>query len=128
MHVSEFPQGGAFSNHKKYLYFTGGQEKIKNLGKIFLRLILNETDCIIKMSKMPSMIYSHWKHLLIADDNYIFVVGINSNKFEYHIMKNMKWEAMPNLNSEERQRPILVIHKNYLMPLWVIHNITFWIQ
>jgi len=77
---------------------------------------------------MPSMIYSHWKHLLIADDNYIFVVGINSNKFEYHIMKNMKWEAMPNLNSEERQRPILVIHKNYLMPLWVIHNITFWIQ
>ena len=29
-------------------------------------------------------------------------------------MKNMKWEAMPDLNSEERQRAILVIHKNYL--------------
>ena len=115
MHVSEFPQGGAFSNHKKYLYFTGGQEKIKNLGKIFLRLILNETDCIIKMSKMPSMIYSHWNHSMIADDNYIFVVGgFNSNKCEYYSMKNMKWEAMPDLNSEERQRPILVIHKNYL--------------
>jgi hypothetical protein len=52
---------------------------------------------------------------MIAEDNYIFVVGgYNSNKCEYFNLKTMKWEAMPDLNSEERQRPILVIHKDYL--------------
>ena len=115
--LNEFPQGGAFSNYGKYLYFTGGQEKKKGIGKIFLRLFLNKTeyDYSIKLSKMPSMIYSHWNHSMIAEDNYIFVVGgYNSNKCEYFNLKNMKWEAMPDLNSEERQRPMLVIHKGYL--------------
>ena len=113
--LNEFPQGGAFSNYGKYLYFTGGQEKKKGIGKIFLRLFLSQTECIIKLSKMPSMIYSHWNHSMIAEDNYIFVVGgYNSNKCEYFNLKTMKWESLPDLNSEERQRPILVIHKDYL--------------
>ena len=113
--LTEFPQGGAFSNYGKYLYFTGGQEKKKGIGKIFLRLFLNQPECFIKLSKMPSMIYSHWNHSMIAEDNYIFVVGgYNSSKCEYFNLKNMKWEAMPDLNSEERQRPMLVIYKDYL--------------
>jgi hypothetical protein len=115
--LNEFPQGGAFSNYGKYLYFTGGQEKKKGIGKIFLRLFLNKTEYeySIKLSKMPSMIYSHWNHSMIAEDNYIFVIGgYNSNKCEYFNLKTMKWEAMPDLNEEERQRPMLVIHKDYL--------------
>lgn len=113
--LNEFPQGGAFSNYGKYLYFTGGQEKKKGIGKIFLRVFLNLDEATIKLSKMPSMIYSHWNHSMIANENYIFVVGgYNSKKCEYYNYKSMKWEAMPDLNSEERQRPILVIYKDYL--------------
>ena len=112
--LTAFPQGGAFCNTKNYLYFTGGQETQKGTGKIFLRIDLN-VDGKVKMTKMPSMLYSHWNHTMIANDNYIFVIGgYNSNKCEAFNLRTLKWEEMPNLNSNERQRTILTIHDNYL--------------
>jgi len=67
------------------------------------------------MTKMPSMLYSHWNHTMIANDNYIFVIGGNkSNKCEAFNLRTLKWEEMPNLYSNERQRTILYIHDNYL--------------
>ena len=111
--LSVFPQGGAFCNTKNYLYFTGGQET-QNVGKIFLRIDLN-VDGKVKMTKMPSMLYSHWNHTMISNDNYIFVIGgYNSNKCEAFNLRTLKWEEMPNLYSNERQRAILTIHDNYL--------------
>ena len=116
--LNEFPQGGAFCNSGKYLYITGGQEKQKGIGKLFLRVTIlkNEFgDSMVRLVKMPSMIYSHWNHSMIANDDYIFVVGgYNSNKCEYFNLKTMKWQAMPDLNSEERQRTILFINEGYL--------------
>ena len=113
--IEEFDEGGAFCNYKKKLYITGGKEKQKGMGKIFLRISFQDKDSKIKLSKMPSMIYSHWNHSMISNENYIFVVGgYNSNKCEYFNLKALKWESMPNLNCEERQRPMLVIHKDYL--------------
>ena len=112
--LTAFPQGGAFCNTKNYLYFTGGQETQKGTGKIFLRIDLN-VDGKVKMTKMPSMLYSHWNHTMIANDNYIFVIGgYNSNKCEAFNLRTLKWEEMPNLYSNERQRTILTIHDNYL--------------
>ena len=112
--LREFPSGGAFCNTKNYLYFTGGQETLKGIGKIFLRIDLN-VDGEVKMTKMPSMLYSHWNHTMIANDNYIFVIGGNkSNKCEAFNLRTLKWEEMPNLYSNERQRTILYIHDNYL--------------
>ena len=115
MQLNEFPEGGAFCNRGKYLYFTGGQEKFKGVGKIFLRAFLQANDYKITMVKMPPMIYSHWNHSMIANDNYIFVIGgYNSNKCEYFNFETLKWESLPDLNSEERQRPMLIIYKDYL--------------
>ena len=112
--LTAFPQGGAYCNTKNYLYFTGGQETQKGTGKIFLRIDLN-VDGKVKMTKMPSMLYSHWNHTMIANDNYIFVIGgYNSNKCEAFNLRTLKWEEMPNLYSNERQRTILTIHDNYL--------------
>ena len=52
---------------------------------------------------------------MIANDNFVFVIGgYNSNKCECFNLKTLKWEAMPDLNIEERQRPMLVIYKDYL--------------
>ena len=113
--LNEFPEGGAFCNRGKYLYFTGGQEKFKGVGNIFLRIFLPPTDYNINLIRMPPMIYSHWNHSMIATDKYIFVIGgYNSNKCEYFNLETLKWESLPNLNSEERQRPMLVIYKDYL--------------
>ena len=111
-----FPQGGAFCNQGKYLYFTGGQENQKGIGKLFLRLTINfETDKKVKLAKMPSMLFSHFNHSMIANENYIFAIGgYNSNKCEAFNLNTLKWEEMPDLNSPERQRTILVIYGNYL--------------
>ena len=113
--LNEFPEGGAFCNRGKYLYCTGGQEKLKGIGKLFLRAFLQPNDYKIILVKMPPMIYTHWNHSMIANDNYIFVIGgYNSNKCECFNLETMKWEPLPDLNSEERQRPMLVIYKDYL--------------
>ena len=112
--LTAFPQGGAFCNTKNYCYFTGGQEIQKGMGKIFLRIDLN-VQGKVKMTKMPSMLYSHWNHTMIANDNYIFVIGgYNSNKCEAFNLRTLKWEEMPKLYSNERQRTILAIYGDYL--------------
>jgi hypothetical protein len=113
--LTEFTQGGAYCNLGKYLYVTGGQEMQKGIGKIFLRLKVNEYDKKVKMVKMPMMNYSHWNHSMISNDNYIFVIGgYNSNICECFNLKTLKWEKMFDLNSKERQRAMLVIYKDYL--------------
>ena len=115
LQLNAFPQGGAFCNDEKYSYFSGGQEKPKGVGKIFLRMNTNIENGKIEMTKMPSMLYSHYNHSMISNDNYIFVIGgNNSNKCEAFNIRTAKWEAMPDLNSSERQRAILAIYDNYL--------------
>ena len=111
-----FPQGAAFCNFEKYLYVTGGQEKLKGVSKLFLRVTINiEKESKARMVKMPSMLFSHWNHSMISNENYIFVIGgFNSNKCEAFNLRTLKWEAMPDLNSPERQSPILTIHDDYL--------------
>jgi N-acetylneuraminic acid mutarotase len=52
---------------------------------------------------------------MIATDNYIFVIGgYNSNKCEAFNLRTLKWEALPDLNSPERQYPILAVLGDYL--------------
>ena len=88
--LNEFPQGGAFCNNGSILYFTGGQEKQKGIGKIFLTVTVSKVDLRSKLIKMPSMNYSHWNHSMIGNDDYIFVIGgYNSNKCEYFNLKTL---------------------------------------
>ena len=113
--LNDFPQGGAFCNYGPFLYFTGGQEKQIGIGKLFLEISILKTHYKPEMIKLPCMKYTHWNHSMINYDNYIYVIGgYNSNKCECFNMKTLKWELMPNLNSEERQRPVLTIYKDYL--------------
>ena len=114
--LKAFPQGGAFCNYEKYLFFTGGQEKQKGVGKIFLRITINaERETKAKMVKMPSMLYPHWNHSMISNGNYIFVIGgYNTNKCEAFNLRTLKWEVMPDLISPERQKATLAIYGDYL--------------
>ena len=114
--LKAFPQGGAFCNYEKYLFFTGGQEKQKGVGKIFLRITINaERETKAKMVKMPSMLYPHWNHSMISNGNYIFVIGgYNTNKCEAFNLRTLKWETMPDLISPERQKATLAIYGDYL--------------
>ena len=114
--VKSFPQGGAYCNYEKYLYFSGGIDNQKGLGKIFLRITINaEKETKAKMVKMPSMLYPHSNHSMISNGNYIFVIGgYNSNKCEAFNLRTLKWEAMPDLISPERQKATLAIYGDYL--------------
>ena len=113
--LNEFPQGGAFCNNDSLLYFTGGQEKQIGIGKLFFAISTLKTDSKAKLIKMPSMNYSHWNHSMISNNDCIFVIGgYNSKKCEFFNLGHYRWEIMPDLNEEERQRPILVLYKDYL--------------
>ena len=114
--IKSFPNGGAYCNKDNYLDFTGGQETQKGLGKLFLRINTSQEEISdVKITKMPSMLYSHCNHSMTSCGNYIFVIGgINSNKCEAFNLTTLKWESMPDLNVSERQRAILVVYDNYL--------------
>ena len=83
--INGFPEGGAYCNYKRNLYFSGGQEKNKGIGKLFFVTgISNESNDIV-MDKLNYMNNSHWNHSMIINENYIFVIGgYNSNKCEYY--------------------------------------------
>lgn len=87
--INGFPEGGAYCNYKRNLYFSGGQEKNKGIGKLFFVTgISNESNDIV-MDKLNYMNNSHWNHSMIINENYIFVIGgYNSNKCEYYNLIN----------------------------------------
>ena len=79
--ITEFVQGGAYCNYENGLYYTGGQEYIKDAGKLFL--MIGRNDKGQNAIKLPDMKYPHWNHSMIADKNKIYVIGgYNSNKCE----------------------------------------------
>ena len=113
--IKVFPKGAAYCNYEKYLYVTGGEEKQKGTGKIFLRVTVDEKELKAKMVKMPSMLFSHQNHSMICNGNYIFVIGgKNTNKCEAFNLRSLKWEAMPEMNAPERQSATLALFGDYL--------------
>ena len=111
--ITEFPNGGAYCNYENCLYFTGGQEYIKEAGKLFLSI--NKNSLVQNATKLPLMKNYHWNHSMIADKDKIYVIGgYNSNKCEYYDITNKTWNDMPDLTAKERQRTMLFIENNYL--------------
>ena len=111
--ITEFPNGGAYCNYENCLYFTGGQEYIKEAGKLFLSI--NKNSLVQNATKLPLMKNYHWNHSMIADKDKIYVIGgYNSNKCEYYDIANKTWNDMPDLTAKERQRTMLFIENNYL--------------
>lgn len=115
--LNQFIPSSAYCNSEGYLYITGGKENQKDIEKIFLRISVDDNNNIaeVNIEKMPMMNYSHWNHSMISNKDYIFSIGgYNSNKCELFNIKTLKWEKMPDLNCNERQRTMLVIYKDYL--------------
>ena len=111
--ITEFVQGGAYANYENTLYFTGGQEYIKDAGKLFLKV--GPSDKLYNVVKLPDMKYSHWNHSMIADKGKIYVIGgYGSNKCEMYDLSSNTWSEMPDLIEKERQRSMLYIDNNFL--------------
>ena len=111
--LTEFPSGGAYCNYDNVLYFTGGQEYIKEAGKLFISISKGTQP--VKAEKLPSMKNTHWNHSMIAEKGKIYVIGgYNSNKCEYYDISSKTWNEMPDLVAKERQRPMLYIENNFL--------------
>ena len=111
--ITEFVQGGAYANYENNLYFTGGQEYIKDAGKLFL--MVGPSDKLYNVVKLPDMKYPHWNHSMIADKGKIYVIGgYGSNKCEMYDLSSNSWSEMPDLIEKERQRSMLYIDNNFL--------------
>jgi len=111
--INEFPNGGSYCNSENCLYFTGGQEYIKEAGKLFLSISNNSP--VQNAVKLPLMKFSHWNHSMIEHNGRIYVIGgYNSNKCEYYDISAKTWNELPNLIENERQRSMLYVNKNYL--------------
>ena len=111
--INEFPNGGAYCNYENGLYFSGGQEYLKDASKLFLFIAKN--PLIENAVKLPMMKYSHWNHSMIADKDKIYVIGgYNSNKCEIYDISSKNWSEMPDLIAKERQRTMLFVENNFL--------------
>ena len=111
--ITEFPNGGAYCNYGNCLYFAGGQEYIKEAGKLFLSI--SNSFPTQNAVKLPLMKRNHWNHSMISNEGKIYVIGgYNSKKCEIYDINNKSWKDMPDLNEKERQRTMLFIENNYL--------------
>ena len=111
--LTEFPSGGAYCNYDNCLYFSGGQEYIKEASKLFLSVSKNDQTQIAK--KLPSMKHSHWNHSMVANKDKIYVIGgYNSNKCEVYDIPSKTWTEIPDLKAPERQRSMLFVENNFL--------------
>ena len=111
--VNEFVQGGAYCNYENCLYYSGGQEYIKDAGKLFF--VVKRNDLGQNATKLPEMKYPHWNHSMIADKGKIYVIGgYASNKCEVFDISSNTWSELPDLIEKERQRSMLFVDKNYL--------------
>ena len=111
--ITEFVQGGAYCNYENSLYFSGGQDYIKDAGKSFFLININELGK--NAIKLPDMKYSHSNHSMIGNKGKIYVIGgFGSNKCEVYDIASKTWNEIPDLIEKERQRSMLFIDNNFL--------------
>ena len=111
--ITEFVQGGAYCNYENSLYFSGGQDYIKDVGKSFFLININELGK--NAIKLPDMKYSHSNHSMIGNKGKIYVIGgFGSNKCEVYDIASKTWNEIPDLIEKERQRSMLFIDNNFL--------------
>lgn len=123
--LTSFPEGGSFCNIDDSLYFSGGKETLKGVGKIFFKLSFDLSLQKIIITKLPSMTFSHFNHSMTFCNGQIYVIGgYNSNKCEKFDIKTGTWQTLPDLVVPERQRPILIVHNNFLYAFMGISQIN----
>lgn len=108
---SVFLKNSAIVNNGKLLYISGGEISHGVGSNVFL-CYNPQAHILLRLDDLPA---SKYNHSMICNDEFVISVGgYNSNSFEKYEIKLNKWTKMPNLRSEERQRPILYINGNWL--------------
>ena len=99
------------------LYISGGVERkaeeSNQEDSSSLFLIFNSSNGQLK--RLPDMLTARHSHSIIHFKEFIYAVGGCVNRTsERFSLKTLKWEPLPSLNSEERQKPVLFGYKNFI--------------
>lgn len=109
--INSFLSKCAIVNTGKLLYVSGGQISLTQSSSIFLKYD-PMTHNLKRLDDIPTPKHSH---SLIHFHDFIFSIGgYATNSCERFDLKDQKWVKLANLNSEERQTPIL-----YIQGMWL---------
>lgn len=111
--INEFLPNCAWSNAlgTGKLYISGGQTGSESGSKAFLCYDYIEN----KLTKFPDMNVGRFSHSMIYHNNAIYVVGGHKNNTcEKFDLQTMSWLKLSNINFEEKQNSILIVHNNQL--------------
>ena len=105
MGLSQFLVNSAWVNYNNHLYVSGGIYGSNSF------ILYNPIKS--RFTRHTDSLFSHEEHSLIANGEYVFLVGGNNNKTERYNIKEKKFESLGELKFIQK-RPILFIYNNYL--------------
>ena len=105
MGLSQFLANSAWVNYNNHLYVSGGIYGSNSF------ILYNPIKS--RFTRHTDSLFSHEEHSLIANGQYVFLVGGVNNKTERYNIKEKKFESLGELKFIQK-RPILFIYNNYL--------------
>ena len=105
MGLSQFLVNSAWVNYNNHLYVSGGIYGSNSF------ILYNPIKS--RFTRHTDSLFSHEEHSLIANGEYVFLVGGFNNKTERYNIKEKKFESLGELKFIQK-RPILFIYNNYL--------------
>ena len=105
MGLSQFLANSAWVNYNNHLYVSGGVYGSNSF------ILYNPIKS--RFTRHTDSLFSHEEHSLIANGQYVFLVGGFNNKTERYNIKEKKFESLGELKFIQK-RPILFIYNNYL--------------
>jgi len=105
MGLSQFLNNSTWVNYNNHLYVSGGIYGSNSF------ILYNPIKS--RFTRHTDSLFSHEEHSLIANGQYVFLIGGRNNKTERYNIKEKKFENFGELKFIQK-KPILFIHKNFL--------------
>ena len=105
MGLSQFLNNSTWVNYNNHLYVSGGIYGSNSF------ILYNPIKS--RFTRHTDSLFSHEEHSLIANGQYVFLIGGLNNKTERYNIKEKKFENFGELKFIQK-KPILFIHKNFL--------------
>jgi hypothetical protein len=105
MGLSQFLNNCAWVNYNNHLYVSGGIYGSNSF--------IVYTPIKSKFTRHTDSLFSHEEHSLLANGQFVFLIGGDNKKTEKYKIKERKFENFGELKFIQK-KPILFIHKNYL--------------
>jgi len=105
MGLSQFLKNSTWLNYNNHLYVSGGIYGSNSF------ILFNPIKS--RFTRHTDSMFSHEEHSLIANGQYVFLIGGLNNKTERYNIKEKKFENFGELKFIQK-KPILFIHKNFL--------------